>query len=109
MAFDKTLAERIRKSLARRHGISEKAMFGGLGFFLNGHIVVGVWKDSLIVRVGAKQYQEALGQPYVREFDITGRSMTGWVLVDPHAIEVDVQLRSWTQLAIKFVRTLPAN
>ena len=107
MAFDKTLAARIRESLRRRKGITDKAMFGGIGFLLNGHIVVGIWKDSLIVRVGAAEYETALRTPYVREFDITGRPMTGWVLAGPQAIEDDLQLDAWIKLAIKFVKTLP--
>jgi TfoX/Sxy family transcriptional regulator of competence genes len=52
MAFNEILAERIRQRLARRKGIEEKNMFGGIGFLLNGNMLVGVWKDSLIVRLG---------------------------------------------------------
>ena len=52
MAFDEALAERIRQRLARKKGIEEKKMFGGIGFLLNGNMLVGVWKDSLLVRLG---------------------------------------------------------
>ena len=52
MAFDESLAQRIRDSLARKKNIEEKKMFGGIGFLLNGNMLVGVWKDSLIVRLG---------------------------------------------------------
>lgn len=52
MAFDGNLAIRIRKSLARKKGVEEKKMFGGVGFLLNGNMLVGVWKDSPIVRLG---------------------------------------------------------
>ena len=52
MAFSEDLAERIRQGLARKKGIEEKRMFGGIGFLLNGNMLVGVWKDSLIVRLG---------------------------------------------------------
>jgi hypothetical protein len=48
MAFDEALAKRIRQGLARKKGIEEKKMFGGIGFLLNGNMLVGVWKDSLI-------------------------------------------------------------
>lgn len=107
MAFDKKLAARVRERLGRRKGISEKVMFGGIGFLLNCHIAVGVWKDSLIVRVGDAEYDAARQAPYVREFDITGRPMTGWILVEPQAIEDDLQLDGWIKLAVKFVKTLP--
>ena len=64
-------------------------MFGGVGFLLNGNLLVGVWKDSLIVRLGDEQGDEALLEPHVKEFDITGRAMKGWVLVAPKGIEDD--------------------
>ena len=52
MAFNEALAQRIRQGLAQRKNIGEKKMFGGIGFLLNGNLLVGVWKDSLIVRLG---------------------------------------------------------
>ena len=55
MAFDETLAERIRQALARRKNVEEKKMFGGICFLLNGNMLVGVWKDSLIARLGPEQ------------------------------------------------------
>jgi len=100
MAFDETLAERIRRGLARRKSIEEKKMFGGVGFLLNGNMLVGVWKESLIVRLGDEQGEEALKEPHVKEFDITGRAMKGWVLVGPEGIEDDEQLKSWIQQAV---------
>src|SRR6266446_5976934 len=56
MAFSETLAERIRQQLTRRTNIEEKKMFGGVGFLLNGNLLVGVWKDSLVVRIGPDAY-----------------------------------------------------
>lgn len=78
MAFDESLADRIRKALARKRGISEKKMFGGICFMLNGNMLVGVWKDSLIVRLGEEQGEEALLEPHVKVFDITGKPMKNW-------------------------------
>lgn len=109
MAYSEALAERIRRGLARRKNVEEKKMFGGIGFLLNGNMCVGVWKDSLIARIGPEQYEPALQEPFVREFDITGRAMTGWVLVDPEGIADDDQLRDWIQRAVEFVGTLPAK
>ena len=60
MAFDEILAARIRDTLARKKNIKEKKMFGGVGFLLNGNMLVGVWKDSLIVRLGPDEGDEAL-------------------------------------------------
>jgi TfoX/Sxy family transcriptional regulator of competence genes len=107
MAFSEALAERIRERLARRKNIEEKKMFGGVGFLLNGNMLVGVWKDSLIVRLGADVYDDALLEQHVREFDITGKPMKGWVLVEPARLEDNEQLADWIERAMKFVKTLP--
>lgn len=109
MAFDETLAERIRAALARTKGIEEKKMFGGVGFLRNGNMLVGVWKDLLIARVGPDQYDDALREEHVGEFDITGKPMTGWVLVRPEGTATDEQLRNWIERATTFVKKLPAK
>jgi TfoX/Sxy family transcriptional regulator of competence genes len=109
MAFDESLAARIRDALARKRGVVEKKMFGGVGFLLNGNMLVGVWKDSLIVRLGPDDGEEALLELHVREFDITGKPMKGWVLAEPEGVEDDDQLKGWIQRAMKFVGKLPAK
>jgi TfoX/Sxy family transcriptional regulator of competence genes len=109
MAFDESLAARIRDALSRKRGIEEKKMFGGVGFLHHGNLLVGVWKDSLIVRLGPDNYDEALLEPHVREFDITGRAMKGWVLVERKGVEADDHLTDWIKRAARFVRTLPAK
>ena len=109
MAYNETLAERIRARLARKKNVEEKKMFGGIGFLLNGNMLVGVWKDSLIVRLGPEQGDEALLEPYVKAFDITGRAMKGGVLVGPGGVENDDQLNGWIQRAVKFVGKLPGK
>jgi hypothetical protein len=98
MAFDETLAQRIRDALARKKNIEAKKMFGGIGFLLNGNMLVGVWKNSLIVRVGPDAYNDALLEPHVKEFDITGKPMKGWVLVEPEGVEDEGQLKEWIQV-----------
>jgi TfoX/Sxy family transcriptional regulator of competence genes len=64
-AFNETLASRIRQRLARRKNVEEKKMFGGIGFLLNGNLLVGVRKDSLLVRLGPEQREEALKAAHV--------------------------------------------
>ena len=73
MAFSESLAERIRHLLARRKHVEEKKMFGGIGFLLNGNLLVGVRKDSLLARLGPEQGEEALKEAHVSEFTIAGR------------------------------------
>jgi len=107
MAFSESLAARIRDALVRQKNIEEKKMFGGVGFLLNGNLLVGVWKYSLIARVGPDAYDDALREPHVREFDITGRPMKGWVLIEPDGVDDDHQLAGWIERSMEFVRTLP--
>ena len=107
MPFDEDLAARIRHALARKKNIEEKRMFGGIGFLLHGNMLVGVWKNSLIVRVGPDGYNDALLEAHVKEFDITDKPMKGWVLVEPEGVEDDEQLKDWIQRAVNFVQKLP--
>lgn len=107
MAFDETLAARIRDALARKKNIDERKMFGCLCLLLNGNALVGVWKNSLIARLGPDEGEAALLEPHVRQFDITGKPMRNWVVVEPEGVENDDQLRSWIDRAIKFVGKLP--
>ena len=107
MAFDETLASRIRDALARMKHIEERKMFGCICFLLNGNALVGVWKDRLIGRLGPDEGEAALREPHVRAFDITGKSMKNWVAVETEGVEDDDQLVSWIERAMKFVKTLP--
>jgi hypothetical protein len=83
-------------------------MFGGVGWLLNGNMCVGVWKRWLIARIG-EGYADALREPNVREFDITGKAMSGWVMVEPAGVASDDELREWVSRCVAFVRTLPAK
>ena len=107
MAFDETLAARIRDALTRKKGVEEKKMFGCVCFLLDGNALAGVWKDRLIARLGPDEGEAALREPNVRAFDITGRPMRNWVAVGPAGVEDDEQLKDWIERAVKFVRTLP--
>jgi hypothetical protein len=75
MAFDVAVAVRMRKALARRKGVTERRMFGGLAFLLEGNMCCGVLGDRLVLRLGA----EALREPHTRPLDFTGRAMARMV------------------------------
>lgn len=107
MPYSESLAARTRQVLRDYSGIVEKKMFGGLAFLLDGNMCVGVWKTSLIARVGPSEYKNALQKEFVCEFDVTGRPMTGWVLVEAEGVDEDRQLAEWVQFAVDFVETLP--
>lgn len=109
MAFNENLAARIRSALARKKGIEEKKMFGGLCFLLNCNMLVGVWKNSLIARIGKEQADEAMLEPHVKAMDITGKPMKGWIMVEPDGVADDGAVKEWVQRAVKFVGKLPAK
>ena len=109
MAFDESLAARIRDILARRKGIEEKKMFGCVGFLLNGNVLVGVWKDSLIVRLGPEEGEKALKEPHVKPFDITGKPMRGWALIEKEGVADEDQLNDWIRRAMQFVAGMPSK
>ncbi len=106
MAYSKSLAERVRHLIGRQRGLTEKRMFGGIGFLLYGNLVVAVWLDSLIVRLGIEAANEAMEEPYVKPFDLTGKAMKGWAMIEADGVDCDHQLESWIQRAVAFVRTL---
>lgn len=107
MVYSRTLADRIRHALRSEPGVVEKKMFGGVGFLLHGNLLVAVWQSSLIVRLGVDQEAGALAQPHVRRFDVTGKPMKGWVMVDPDGLDRDSQVTEWLDRALTFVATLP--
>jgi TfoX/Sxy family transcriptional regulator of competence genes len=109
MAYSESLARRIRQVFGPRRGITEKKMFGGVCFLLNGNMCVGIWKTSLIVRLGLEQAAAALEEPNVAEFNITGRPMKDWIMVEPDGLETDEQLTGWIQRAVEFVGGLPVK
>jgi hypothetical protein len=107
MAFDEALGERIRKVLGKTKGLAEKKMFGGLAFLINGNMCVGVHQDSMIVRLDAEETDKALGRPHTRVFDLTGRPMKGWLLVDPAGLKSEKDLKSWVEVASGYASSLP--
>ena len=93
MAYNERLAERVRQTLADRAGISERKMFGGIAFLLDGKMCVGVLNDELMVRSGTERYAEALKKTHARPMDFTGRVMTGMVYVSPTGVSRGASLR----------------
>jgi TfoX/Sxy family transcriptional regulator of competence genes len=107
MAFDEALATRVRPLLADVEGVVEKRMFGGLAFLVQGNMSVGVHGTELIVRVEPADTDEALRQPGVRLFDLTGRPMKGWILVSHEALGPGKALASWVTRGVAYARSLP--
>lgn len=109
MSCDEGLVQRIRQDLRSTPGVAERRMFGGVCFTLNGHMVCGVVKDELMVRVGGGAYAAALAMPHARPMDFTGRPMKGYVFIDADGIQSDTSLWHWLERGLVFVHTLPAK
>lgn len=107
MAFDTLLAQRVKALMLDLDGLTEKKMFGGVGFMLHGNMACGVNKDDLIVRVGPEAYDEALEQPNTRIFDFTGREMKGWIMVSPEGTILEADLERLVKMGTDFALTLP--
>jgi TfoX/Sxy family transcriptional regulator of competence genes len=107
MAYDEKLAARIREVISGWAGVSSRRMFGGVCHLLHGNMVAGVWKEFLILRLGEGAADFARELPHVRPFDITGRPMKGWVMIEPAGCRTNAQLNKWLEQARAFVETLP--
>ena len=108
MAYDKDLANRVREQLADQDAITEKRMFGGLAFLRHGHMTVAASRSGgLLVRIDPKDTDAALARPHVSRMEMGGRTMDGWILVDPVGVRTKRQLASWVKRGLAFVETLP--
>ena len=106
MAYDLKLAERIRSELNGMPFV-EKKMFGGVGLLLNGNLACGVHKDDLIVRVDPEKHTALLKKPHAKPFDLTGKPMKGWLLVEADGVKTDKHLSAWVKEGVEFALTLP--
>lgn len=109
MAYDEGLAELLRADLADMPGITEKRMFGGLAYMLNGNMLCGVHPGGAMFRVGKDNEPFALAIPGAREMEFTGRHMGGFVDVDDDAMSDDTRRGRLMDLALDFVQGLPAK
>jgi len=107
VAFDENLAARLRDALVGTTGVTEKAMFGGKAFLVDGNMLVGVIKNDLVARVGPERFEAAVAKDGVRPFDFSGRPMSGWVMVAPDGCQTDASLNAWIEEALEYVQTLP--
>ena len=107
MAYEEAVAERLRRMLKRRKGISEKKMFGGIAFLLHGHMVVGVLGDEIVLRLGNDGAAEALDEPHTRPMDFTGKPIKSMLYVAPDGFRTEDDLRGWVERALRFAKTLP--
>lgn len=102
MAFNETLAARIREILEEESGVREKKMMGGLTFMVNDKMCVGVWKDELLCRIDPEMANIVLEKRGCRPMDVTGRPMKGFFLISEEVLPDRTELDYWIQLALEY-------
>jgi hypothetical protein len=109
MAYDEVLAARVRELMAARSGVTEKKMFGGLGWMIGGNMAVGVMSTSdLMVRIEPEETDALLREPHVREFGRPGRApMKGFIVVEPAGVESDEDLARWVDVGAARAASMP--
>lgn len=107
MAYDEVLADRIRPIIGLRSGVTERKMFGGIGWMLGGNMAVGIMGDELLVRLDHDDADKALTEPGVRVFDFTGRPARGMVVVSGERVAGDDELTRWIDAGADHAASLP--
>ena len=109
MAYDEQLAERVREVVSARPGVTERKMFGGLGWMVGGNMACGVMSTGgLLVRIDPDDVADACREPHVHEFGRPGaRPMRGFVIVEPEALAADGDLARWVDTGADRAASLP--
>jgi len=108
MAYDEELTDRIRDLVEGEPGLSEKRMFGGLAFLVNGNMAVSASSQGgLLLRIDPAQTESLVDAQHVRRFEMRGREMDGWLRVDVEVLGSDEELRRWVDHGLAYASTLP--
>lgn len=107
MAYDEVLANRLRECLQAEPAVTEKAMFGGLAFMVNGNMAVSAsGQGGLLLRVDPEQTESLATKPHARRFEMRGREMDGWLRVDTDDVDDDAFTR-WVRIGVTYAKSLP--
>ena len=109
MAYDLGLADRIRVVLGRLGDFSERKMFGGICFLVNGHMCCGIVKSDLMLRLTPETATAALRERHTKPMDFTGRPMKSMIYVEAAGIDLDSSLEKWVRSAEQVARALPGK
>jgi len=108
MAYDEGLADRIRQVLRDEAGLTEKRMFGGLAFLVNGNLAVSASsRGGLLLRVDPADTPDLVGRAGAARFEMRGRPMDGWLHIDPAGLGTERGLESWVSRGVSYARALP--
>jgi len=109
VAYSKHLEEQIDALITPWPNIEKKKMFGGICYLINGNICFGIWKEYLIVRASVGTAEKKLQEKQVKPFDITGRPMKGWFMVEQLGWRTPEELNAWLATGRDFALTLPGK
>ena len=110
MAYDEHLAERIRELLPRGVTVTEQKMFGGLAFLVGGNMAIAASHEGgVLVHVDVDEGERLIAKTKARPMEMRGRSMAGWLRVDPEHVRTRPQLRRWVELGTAYAGSLPAK
>jgi TfoX/Sxy family transcriptional regulator of competence genes len=108
MAYDKALADRVREIVATAGAFSERKMFGGLAFMVEGHMAVAASREGgIMVRVDPGQTDELLAKPFCRPFEMRGKPIDGWLRVDAEGVKTKRQLQRWVLRGVTYAQAQP--
>ncbi len=108
MALDEEFADRVRAIVALRDGVTERRMFGGIGFMVGGNMACGVTSTGeLMVRIDPEDNEQALAEPHVREFEMSGKRMGGWLIVENEGTASEKDLAGWVDAGADHAASLP--
>jgi TfoX/Sxy family transcriptional regulator of competence genes len=110
VAYDEELAGRIRDLISGERGVTEKKMFGGLAFLLNGNMAVAAsGQGGLLVRVDPAKSDALVASSPARPMEMRGRQLAGWLRVESEHVRTKRQLAAWVERGVAFARSLPAK
>ncbi len=108
MAYDEELANRLRETVQGAQGLTEKRMFGGLAFLINGNMAVSASsKGGLLLRVDPAETDALITEPHAERFRMRGREMDGWLRIDAQAIDTDDEFERWVSRGVTYAQSLP--
>lgn len=107
MARDRGLEELVNDSLAAVRGLTQKAMFGGWAWLVNGNLLCGAREGSMLVRLGKDKDAWALKTPGIAPMIMNGRPMNGWVRAAPEIYGDEAMRQKLLDAALDFNRSLP--
>jgi TfoX/Sxy family transcriptional regulator of competence genes len=110
VAYDEDLANRIRELILSEPGVTEKKMFGGLAFMINGNMAVSAsGKGGLLLHVDPTETEALLKKPYAQPFEMRGRVMDGWLRVEAEGVKTKQQLERWVARGVSYAKSLPSK